>query len=371
MEKCEGFRMKKMKYMVVVPLLLASYSSHADFTWNGFASIGAGVTMDEDEVFVIDELTGARYTDELSFKPDTLFALQVSSDLGDDLSVTAQLLGNGGNDFDMEFEWAYLSYNINSELTFQVGRLRTPFFVHSLSLDVGYTYNWIRPPSEFNTVSDLSKRIEGVDLTWSKTLGDFDTTFSLTYGNSEVDAIISLGPSNLKFKDVTGLTGQVTYDWLTVRAGYLEADAEVTPESSGVTLPINAGYQIYTVAAIAEWDQYSIKSEYFQRNFPGNAGNDDTGWYLSGAYTIGDFTPHITFSTFKDNDTNSNPLALEKYNSTIVGVKYNFHSNAALKLEYISRSVDTTEEAASALIARGGIPIVEADVLAVAVDLIF
>lgn len=363
--------MKKVVYLLFTVLYAISYSSNAETRFNGFISVGAGLTLDKNEVFLVDELSGAKYTDEITFKPDSVYALQISSDLGDKLSVTAQVLGNGGNDFNAELEWAYVTYQINSQWAVQAGRLRTPFFLHSLYLDVGYTYNWIRPPAEFNTVSDLSKRIEGIDLTWAKSFDYIDATVSLTYGNAEVDAIISLGPSNLKFKDVIGVTGQLTYDWLTFRGGYLEAHADVTPDGRPAPLPVNAGYEILTFATVAEWDQYSIKAEYFNRDFPGNAGNDDAGWYLSGAYNIGDFTPHITYSTFKDDNTNSNPLALEEFNSVILGVKYDFHPNAKFKIEYISRSVDTSDEAAAALVARGATPTGEADLIAFAVDIVF
>lgn len=363
--------MKLLTCLLILSMYLSSNSSFADTRINGFVSIGAGMTMDSDEVYLVNELSGATYDDDISFKPDSLYAIQVTSDLGNNLTAAAQVLGTGGNDFEAEFEWAYISYKILPELTVQAGRLRTPFFLNSLNLDLGYSYNWIRPPVESNQAADLMRRIEGIDFTWSSNLGDFNTTASLTYGSSTVNAIVSLGPSEIDFTEIVGLTGKVSYEWLTFRGGYLESEAAITPEALGFTLPVNAGTKIRTFAVVADLFPLRLEAEIFNRAFPDNVGNDDEGWFVMGAYTIGDFTPHLTFSGFKDTDTNSDPLAVEDFKSITVGLRYNFHPSAAFKVEYISRTVDTTEQGAAALSARGGIPVVDTDLVVVAVDLVF
>lgn len=364
--------LKLLRKLIVtfIPLFIA-FSSSAEIRFNGFMSIGAGKTLGNDEVFLLDELTGAEYTNDISFKPDSIFGLQVSSDLGEGLSATAQLVSAGGNNFDPEFEWAYIKYQINPQWAATIGRLRAPFFLHSLYLDVGYTYNWIRPPVEAGRPGDLLKRIEGIDFTWANSYGNWDTTVSLTYGNSNIDAVVSLGPANINFSDIKGITGQVTYDWLTLRTGYIRNAVTVTRKSDDVTFPINEGFRVVTAAVVVDLDPIQVKSEYYRRTFPGNIANDNEGWYISGGYTVGDFTPHITYSGYKNINDNSTPGAVEDYTSITAGLKYNFHPSAVFKIEYITNSVDTTDEAAAALISRGGLPVVEADVIAVAIDLIF
>lgn len=98
---------------------------------NGFGNVVMGVTSSDD--------TFLGYDDNPDFSNESLFALQVSSDISDKLSATAQVLGRGSEDFDVNFEWAYLSYKISDSLTLVAGRSRLPLFTYSSSLDVGYT----------------------------------------------------------------------------------------------------------------------------------------------------------------------------------------------------------------------------------------
>ena len=105
------------KPMVVISILstLASGAAMADLQINGFASIKAGLTSGSDKT-----LYG--YTDELDFKNESLFAIQIRSDLGEKLSVTAQVMGRGSNDFDAAFEWAFLSYQLTDNMSINAGR---------------------------------------------------------------------------------------------------------------------------------------------------------------------------------------------------------------------------------------------------------
>jgi len=81
-----------MKNTLAAAIVLAlgatsSLAQAADTRINGFASINAGVMMDEDT-----SLFG--YSDTISFKPESLFALQIASELGDGLSATAQIMSH-------------------------------------------------------------------------------------------------------------------------------------------------------------------------------------------------------------------------------------------------------------------------------------
>lgn len=57
--------------LVAVPMSPAM----AEIQWNGFLSVGAGMTFDDDE-----KLAG--YDNDLSFAPDSILGLQASSELG-------------------------------------------------------------------------------------------------------------------------------------------------------------------------------------------------------------------------------------------------------------------------------------------------
>ena len=131
--------MKKLSVAVAICCALATSNASAEVRINGFASIVGGKSLDSDQT-----LYG--YDDDISFKNESVFALQLTADLQEKLSATAQIVARGENDFDADFEWAYLTYEISDELQISAGKMRAPFYRYSDFLDVGYTYRWVRPP---------------------------------------------------------------------------------------------------------------------------------------------------------------------------------------------------------------------------------
>jgi len=115
--------------LVAVPMSPAM----AEIQWNGFLSVGAGMTFDDDE-----KLAG--YDNDLSFAPDSILGLQASSELGENLLVTGQWVARGDTS-EVKAEWLYLSYQFNPNLRINVGRQRMPLFLYSDYMDVGYAYH--------------------------------------------------------------------------------------------------------------------------------------------------------------------------------------------------------------------------------------
>jgi hypothetical protein len=114
--------------------------------WSGFGNIAAGMTTGSD-----DELFG--YDNDVDFNPESLFALQAKANLSEKLSVTAQIMSRGSEDFDLGVEWAYLQYQLTDAASINVGKLRLPFYMYSDSLDVGYSYHWLRTPQSVYRVA--------------------------------------------------------------------------------------------------------------------------------------------------------------------------------------------------------------------------
>ena len=153
-----------MKKTLLASILLASLtfsSAHAEVRFNGFANIVAGQTSNDDLLW--------GYEEDISFKQDSLFALQTTADLGENLTATAQIIARGENNWEAEFEWAYLAYDINDQTRILAGRQRAPLYMFSDYLDVSYAYPWITPPEG---VYDLElTKFDGVILTHSFSLG--------------------------------------------------------------------------------------------------------------------------------------------------------------------------------------------------------
>ncbi|KKO48820.1 hypothetical protein VT06_09915 [Arsukibacterium sp. MJ3] len=365
---------------------------HANTTINGFASIKAGITTGSDE-----QLYG--YDDTIDFKNESLIALQVKSDLGEKLSVTAQLLGRGNEDFDVGFEWAFISYQLTDNMTINAGRLRTPFYKYSDFKDVGYAYDWLRVPQGVYGLGFDS--IEGVTLYRTAQLGSIDSTLQLVFGSYEGDATISGVKVNANIDTVTGITWELAKDALSARFAYLSGKTSI--DTSSVTLApgftagnlyqaLNANGLAPLVAAIDIDDESS--------NFMGlGLTYDDSDWIAVAEYTrvevdnsfiatqknfyaslgrrFNSLTPYVSYER-ENNDavvsiyqpyTAVLPPQLllpvqgliasqeRDANTWNLGMRYDFHPSAAFKAQFSSEENETNGQ-------RNGL-------LAFGVDLVF
>lgn len=111
--------------------------------FSGFARLVGGY-LDVD----VEDVHYQGYNDSISFGQHSLFALQTDVELTETLSFTTQLLAHTSATRDSGVEWAYLSWRPSRNWNFKAGKLRTPFYLHSDTLDVGFSYPWIIPPQQ-------------------------------------------------------------------------------------------------------------------------------------------------------------------------------------------------------------------------------
>lgn len=137
-------RALKAGFAVTALALAVSPAMATELRFDGFASFVAGQALEKDELLV-DPNTGEAafrgYDEKMSFQANSLFAIQVRADLQEKLSATAQIIAKGQNDYEAKFNWAYLAYQLTNEVTVKAGRFRTPLFMYSDFLDVGYAYH--------------------------------------------------------------------------------------------------------------------------------------------------------------------------------------------------------------------------------------
>ncbi|KKO45615.1 hypothetical protein WG68_09535 [Arsukibacterium ikkense] len=384
--------MKKSLLALSLAVALVPCTVYSNTTINGFASIKAGITTGSD-----DQLYG--YDDKLNFKNESLIALQIKSDLGDKLSVTAQLLGRGSDDFDVGFEWAFVSYQLSDNMTINAGRLRTPFYKYSDFKDVGYAYDWLRVPQGVYGLG--FDTIEGVTLYRTAQLGDVDSTLQLVFGGYDGDASLSGARVNARIDNVAGVTWELAKDALSARFAYLTG--KTTIDTSPVTLApgftVGNLYQALTanglaplVAAIDIDDESSnfigvgltyddsdwiAVAEYTRVKVDNSFIATQKNWYASLGKRFNSYTPYISF----ERENNAALVGIyQPYaavlpaqllvpvqgliasqerdaNTWNIGLRYDFHPSAAFKTQFSSEKNKTMDQ-------RNG-------VLAVGIDLVF
>ena len=371
--------MLKRKLLAVTIAATLCGTSQAAVDINGFASIKGGMALSSD-----DELYG--YDDDFSFKNESLAALQVKSDLGDKLSVTAQLLGRGSDDWDVKFEWAFLSYDLTDTLRVNAGRLRTPFYKYSDFRDVGYAYDWSRvPQSVYGLGFD---NIEGASLYHTTTLGSFDSSLQLIVGSYDGDAAIGDAVADAQIDNVTGIAWELGQDGYSFRAAYLMGkttfyvdqldsspaglyaqltafglgalakDLDIVDESSSFA---GIGFNI-------DKNDWLVVSEITKATVDDSFISDQESYYISIGHRFDNITPYVSFEK-EDNKAKTeiyagvptaspifapvaglvNSLETER-NSINVGVRYDFHPSAAFKAQYTNADNKTADRKDSVLV---------------------
>lgn len=366
--------MKKHLLKIAIVTALSSMSVSANTTINGFASIKAGMTTSSDEA-----LYG--YTDELDFKTGSLLALQVKSDLAENLSVTGQLLGRGSSDFDVQLEWLYLSYQLSDDLVLNAGRIGVPFFKYSDFKDVGYAYLWnVAPQSVYSGVGFT--RVEGVSLYYTTTLGSFDATAQLLYGSSSDTNPIFDQPAATSQDKVVSLNIELSRDWYSFRAAYVQGDITVSAEAFtpltdalfGTNVPAFQALAteldfnedkgtFYGLGVTLEPGNWNIVLEYNDIGIENSFYSERSNYYLSAGYRFDKFQPFVVYER-EDHESKDDiyqpfigilpPQLLlpvigvvtgQKFDATTLsaGLRYDFHPSAAFKIQLSSQKDKTTD----------------------------
>jgi hypothetical protein len=416
----------KLMHWALVGLLASPLVANAFETRvNGFISVGGGMTLQEDQKYITDPVNYGEYTNELSIKPDTMVAVQTSSKVNDRLSATAQLVGFAGakqfvnvgtqtievdRGFDVNFEWAYVNYELLDTVDLKVGRIRMPIFYYSSSLDLGYSYNWVRPPAEVYNVFMTS--LEGASVDWDFSVGDWYGTLTGYYG--ETGGVDPETGSIVQFDSILGGVVAVERGDLILRGSYsiddnvsIERsfydptdDVVVNPQATGdgyITRSFPLPLSFASASVIYDNGTVMLGSEYTATTFRNNLNNDEASWYATAGVRVGSFTPHVTYSSFKQKqtaadtslvavDTGAAPLIFkvsefpQEVSALTLGVRWDFDIAAAIKAEYTTRTDKTVEpenyfaatQAASPTgTGRNWSPFGDAQVVSVSVDVVF
>ncbi len=331
-----------------------------DIQWNGFLSAIGGQALNETTLpgdakseFLASPPSNGIYKDYLTFEPDTIYGLQGRADVGGGLSVTAQITGAGGQNFDAEIKWAYLSYELNDTFILQAGRQRTPVFFYSDYLDVGYAYHWIRPPTEVYISSNDT--YEGLKLLANTPLNDdWDAIFEV-YGGKSDNFNVAVNET-YDWLNMYGVVASVQNHWLQLRANYLTMNIAATgsswnqkpqdQERGGVPL------QYWGIAAHAQFEKAFLGAEITLANWDepfradqGQGLKKLYAWYITAGYRLGQFTPHLTYGTLQYTSEDNvlfggfgiAPDTDVKSSSWTMGLRWDFHPSTAFKVEYLTR----------------------------------
>lgn len=349
----------------LLAIAIASPAMANDININGFLSVGASM-LDDNKASV------AGADNQGGFKQDTILGLQVSKQINDTTSATGQLVSRGGDDYSTEAAWAFVTYAANDDLDLRMGRLRVPFFYYSDFLDVGYAFNWVRPPSEVYRIPFSS--IDGFDLTQRFSSGSIDGSVQFYYGrfNGPIEAAGLTYDAD--FRNFTGVSLNTNMGDFGSRLSYNQADLIMTvggaPLSASPDFAMSGQTATFIEAALTyDNGTNSVVAEWTQLDYGTASFLDDSAWLISYAHRLDDISLHATYTEHKTSYDSGTNGAIQKSvlnlgdeeSSIIVGVRYDYDSSTALKFEIQNNDEKMAD----------GVDGESATLYSVAVDLVF
>lgn len=372
--------MNKMYRLILGLSLLYIPASYADVKLNGFASIRASQANSDGGKAPFGEFKEG----QISFKSESLFALQASADLTEGLSATVQLFADGADDFNLEARWAYISYQLSDNHQLNAGRLANPTFHQSEYEKVGYTHNFARLPKAVYARFDFAT-VEGISLNSQFDVGDGDYTLDtkLLYGSWDGEvALAAFGDIPLGLDDIMSFNATFSGDWWKVFGGAFITKMNASEFDMTTLLPaVQPGIQLaqslgatsndinlFTDSVIwnekdglywfagfgLDYSDWIIDFEYTAYGVKDSVDSENKNWFFAVGRRFNDFvmTIHTEKATqptdydFLNNVSHpvltatgtalADNLSIQEHDGVGVTLRYDFHPSAALKVDYFS-----------------------------------
>ena len=203
--------MRHFQALSLIALSSFSLNSQAieNIEMNSFLTIGAATLSDDGHYL-------DRITENISFENDSHYGINIRTEVSDKVSGAAQLLATAvDSNFNVEAEWAYVSYKFNDSNSIRAGKLNLTTFLLSDYATVGYLYPWIRPPVEVYANNPM-KNFLGAELLNVTRFGKKTKLTSQFFIGS---AQVNNGDFTFKATDGYGLNFQLDMPYVSVRIG--------------------------------------------------------------------------------------------------------------------------------------------------------
>ncbi len=344
-------------------------------SFNGFGTFGV-VHSSENKADISSSAfkpNGAGYSHRWSADVDSLIAAQVTADFTPQLTGVVQIISEQNYDgsYKPMVEWAHIKYQFTPDFSIRIGRRVVPTFLYSENRKVGYTYIWVRPPPEVYRLLPFTSG-DGIDINYRMHSGDWINTLQFNAGQKDFQLANNVGKG--KTRNSLGFSNTTEFGALTTRLLYSKADLTVPtlntifdsfrlfgPEGTAIADKYDFRAKpdvVVTVGANYDPGDWFVLSEWAHIDSHSAVGKV-VGWYVSGGYRYGKFTPYATYAKSKATPL-SDPgltvsalpplmagqaaslnaflnsfLSTKPATSTLsIGGRWDFSTNAALKLQF-------------------------------------
>jgi len=335
------------RHLLSLAVCLASLPALAveqgEYQFNGFGSVGITHMGGESDLdYGIQGQTNDGWRgDQLS-----KLAVQLRYGITDTLSVTGQL---GTKPVQDSWEAGpgnlYLAWQANDNLTLRGGRLGTPIYMYSETLQVGFSYPWLRLPEEVYSLVQLTSH-DGGDVLYNRSTDIGTLSFQVAGGQAIGREQYALDDMHdIDYRDVFATNLALSTDnFGTFRVGYAEADLKITVDE--VINTYFAGIRNYALVQYNgnkgkfsslghQYDNgtWLSAAEAVKLSIENNDEAATNAFYIMGGRRFDDYLAHITYGQLDD------PSGRQV--SMTYGLNYSITPTVTLKGEY--KRVDTSQ----------------------------
>lgn len=309
-------------------LLLAQTSARAqeaDAPWirfNGYGTLGEVHSSEEQADFTssIDKPNGAGHSRDWSADVDSVIAAQLTAQLAPRWSAMIQVVSKQryDNSYLPGVEWANLKFQATPELSLRAGRVVMPSFLVSDDRQVGYAIPWVRPPLEVYSLVPITKN-DGLDASYRVERHGATNTLQSNYGSLHTDGPAGQGSDA---RNQWGIYDTLEIGPLTVHTAYHQAHLSVSnlqgffsafrdfgPPGDRIANQYACDGKLIPLRSLGvDYDPGSwfLMSEWARSDSHCFIGAQ-SGWYVSGGYRLGSFTPYLTTAALKAQSNTSDP----------------------------------------------------------------
>lgn len=356
------------KIPVAAVALLISGSALAgldNVTFNGFGSVVASTVINSDRnnsddeyylrggncpCFITDYYTGGLLNEDdgVTLKNESRLGLQMDIALAEQVNFTSQIVARSlTNEFTLE--WAYLTYQINSDWNLQLGRKRIPLYYFSTFQDVGLAYTWVRPPQALYGWE--ASNYNGINVSYSGSIGDVSLSASAyagkeTISNSRYNTLYTDDPTitdDSKWDDIRGFDVELTYEWFNARFIYLQSNNSATDKAAGdyqFTGP-ETEQRVMGLAVNGDFDNwfFHIEKSENRRDTPADDPAEATlvkapADMMAIGVRVGKWTPFVSWSRYwEKSDSEAYQGGEERFTITSLTLRYDVNANNAVKVQ--------------------------------------
>jgi len=367
----------KIKLSVAAVIGALSFvSAHAASLGNdnlsitGFGTLAAAKSNTEDARYTrANQREGTAGTTGIGL--DSNLGLQATYTFSDRVSATTQVLSrkSTGDSFTTELAWAFVKVKVSDEVAVRVGRVVVPSFLISDYQNVGYANTMMRPPIEMYG-QNIIENADGVDVNWQHGFGDTNVTAQAFVGIARGKSFVSSDKSEPRYQaPAAGFAVSAEHGPVTLRFAHVQGKLKATdvkPINSltntldtlgfaqladDITISEAKRVAFTSVGLLADWNNIVVQSEYGMRRAKDPVYlSDSNAWYTMVGYRFGKVLPYYAHAKYDGKgSTITTPAALARIptlnaavksllgagsqSSDLIGVRWDFASSAALKVQ--------------------------------------